>query len=219
MDYRSIRQTDGDRIRISWDNDVCTAVGNDAVIGIGGDPLFPQADNRRSPGRRRQPLAIGVRFIQDEPASERENGVMNLRVDVITLAVPDLSEAHAFYVDRLGWEPAFVVPGEITFLRAGARRVVGLFARENLERDIGDGGRIPPFDLGQGFNTTEEVDAATAAMAAAGATIRKPPQRAAFFPGYHAYVEAPDGTVWELVHNPGSHLDSDGLVRVGDIEI
>ncbi len=142
-----------------------------------------------------------------------------MRVDIVTLAVPDLSEAHAFYVDRLGWEAAFTVPGEVTFLRAGARRVVALFGRGNLEKDIGDRGRIPSFDLGQAFSTAEEVDAAASAMAAAGATIRKPAQQAAFFPGYHAYVEAPDGTVWELVHNPGSQVDSDGIVRIGDIEV
>jgi catechol 2,3-dioxygenase-like lactoylglutathione lyase family enzyme len=132
---------------------------------------------------------------------------MDLRVDVITVAVPDLAAAHAFYVDRLGWEPAFVAPGEITFLPAGARRMLAVFGRGDLARDIGDGGNIPSFTLGQVFNTTEEVDAAVEAMAAAGATIRKPPQPAVFFPGYHAYLETPDGTVWEFVHNPGSQLD------------
>ncbi len=143
---------------------------------------------------------------------------MDMRVDIVTLAVPDLSEAHAFYVDRLGWEPALVVPGEVTFLRAGARRVVALFGRRDLEKDIGDRGRVPSFNLGQAFGTAEEVDAAAGAMAAAGATIRKSPQQAAFFPGYHAYVEAPEGTVWELVHNPGSRVDSAGIVAIGDVE-
>jgi catechol 2,3-dioxygenase-like lactoylglutathione lyase family enzyme len=129
------------------------------------------------------------------------------RIDIITVAVPDLPEAHAFYVDRLGCKPIFVVPGEITFLPAGSRRLLGLFSRHDLERDIGDGGTVPSFTLGQLFNTTEEVDAATEAMGAAGATVRKPPQPAVFFAGYHAYVETPDGTVWEFVHNPGSQLD------------
>ena len=132
---------------------------------------------------------------------------MDLRVDVITVVVPDLPEAHAFYVDRLGWEAALIVPGEITFLPAGAHRMVALFARGDLARDIGDGGNVPAFTLGQVFDTTEDVDAAAAAMADAGATIRKQPQRAAFFPGYHAYVETPQGTMWEFVHNPGSQLD------------
>ena len=132
---------------------------------------------------------------------------MDLRVDVITVAVPDVGEAHAFYVDRLGWRPAFVVPGEITFLPTGARRMVAVFGRRDLARDIGDGGSVPSFTLGQMFNTTEEIDSAVEAMAAAGARIRKPPQPAVFFPGYHAYLETPDGTVWEFVNNPGSQLE------------
>jgi catechol 2,3-dioxygenase-like lactoylglutathione lyase family enzyme len=135
---------------------------------------------------------------------------MDLRVDIITLAVPDLNEAHAFYVDRLGWDPVLVAPGEVTFLRAGPGRMVGLFGRRDLERDIGDHERIPPFDLGQLFNSPGEVDTAVDAMVAAGARVRKPPQRPDFFEGYHAYVEAPEGTVWELVYNPGFHFDPQG---------
>lgn len=135
---------------------------------------------------------------------------MDLRVDVITLAVPDLDTAHSYYVDRLGWEPALVVPGEITFLLAGPGRLVGLFGRSDLERDIGDHDGVPPFDLGQLFNAPEEVDAAVEAMVAAGARVRKPPQRPELFEGYHAYLETPDGTVWELLHNPGFHFDAEG---------
>lgn len=135
---------------------------------------------------------------------------MDLRVDIITLAVPDLDEAHAFYVDRLGWDPALVVSGEVTFLRAGPGRMVGLFGRLDLARDIGDDERVPPFDLGQLFSTPAEVDNAVEAMVAAGAKVRKPPQRPEFFDGYHAYVETPEGTVWELVYNPGFHFDTEG---------
>lgn len=135
---------------------------------------------------------------------------MDLRVDFITLAVPDLDEAHAFYVDRLGWEPVLVVPGEITFLGAGPGRMIGLFARDDLQKDIGDEGRVPTFDLGQTFDSPQEVEAAVQAMVAAGATVRKPPQRPGLFEGYHAYVETPEGTVWEFVHNPGFHFDSEG---------
>lgn len=136
---------------------------------------------------------------------------MDLRVDIITLAVADLDEAHAFYVDRLGWDPVLVVPGEVTFMGAGPGRMVGLFGRQDLARDVGDDERIPPFDLGQLFNTPEEVDVAVDTMVAAGATVRKPPQRPDFFEGYHAYVETPEGTLWELVYNPGFHFDADGV--------
>jgi len=140
---------------------------------------------------------------------------MDLRVDLVTLGVPDLAAAHGFYVDRLGWEPALVIPGEVTFLRAGPGRMVALFGRDDLEADIGGEGPTPPFDLGQLFGSTEEVDAAVDELVAAGATIRKPPQHADWG-GYHAYVEAPDGTVWELAWNPGWRIDADGQAHIGD---
>jgi catechol 2,3-dioxygenase-like lactoylglutathione lyase family enzyme len=140
---------------------------------------------------------------------------MDLRVDIVTLAVPDLDAAHAYYVDRLGWAAAFAVPGEVTFLRAGPGRMVALFARSDLATDIGSG-EAPPFDLGHIFETQAEVDAAAEAMVAAGAVLRKPPQRADFG-GYHAYVEAPDGTVWELAWNPGWSVDADGTAHLGPI--
>ena len=141
---------------------------------------------------------------------------MELRVDLITLAVPDLDVAHDFYVERLGWEPTFAVPGEVTFLRAGPGRMIALFGRGDLTTDIGDDGPTPPFDLGQIFPTVEDVDAAFDALVAAGATVRKPPQPADFG-GYHAYVEAPDGTVWELAHNPGWSIGPDGEANIGPI--
>jgi uncharacterized protein len=139
---------------------------------------------------------------------------MDLRVDIITLGVADLRSAHEFYVDRLGWQPAFTVPGEVTFLRAGPGRMVALFARSDLEEDIGDGGATPPFDLGMLYESAAAVDTAVQTMSAAGASVRKPPQLAGWG-GYHAYVEAPDGTVWEIAHNPGWSIDADGNARIG----
>jgi uncharacterized protein len=142
---------------------------------------------------------------------------MDLRVDIVTLAVADLASAHGFYVDRLGWEPAFTVPGEVTFLRAGPGRMVALFARSDLEQDIGDGGTPPPFDLGMILDSAAAVDATVQAMSAAGAAVRKPPQQAGWG-GHHAYVETPDGTVWELAHNPGWYVDETGAAHIGPVD-
>lgn len=139
---------------------------------------------------------------------------MELHVDVITLAVPDLRAAHRFYVEKLGWEPALTVPGEVTFLRAGAGRMVALFGRDDLAADIGSGA-VPPFDLGHLCADEGEVDRLTEAMAAAGAVVRKPPQRAEWG-GYHSYVEAPDATVWEIAHNPGWRVDASGAAHIGE---
>jgi catechol 2,3-dioxygenase-like lactoylglutathione lyase family enzyme len=138
---------------------------------------------------------------------------MELHVDIVTLAVPDLEAANRYYVERLAWKPALSIPGEVTFLRAGTGRYVALFGRDDLSKDIGSG-QPPPFDLGHLCRDEADVDAVTTALVDAGGTLRKPPQRA-FWGGYHAYVEAPDGTVWEIAHNPGT-LDAEGNVHVGE---
>jgi len=139
---------------------------------------------------------------------------MELHADLITLAVPDLDAANRYYVDALGWTPALAVPGEVTFLRAGSGRMVALFGRDDLATDMGTTA-APPFDIGHLCDDEADVDAVVAAMAAAGATVVKPPQRAEWG-GYHAYLEAPDGTVWEIAHNPGWRVDDDGNAHIGD---
>jgi catechol 2,3-dioxygenase-like lactoylglutathione lyase family enzyme len=138
---------------------------------------------------------------------------MELHVDIVTLAVPDLEAANRFYVGGLGWQPALSVPGEVTFLRAGPGRMVALFSRRDLAADIGSG-EAPPFDLGHLCASEDDVDTVTSALVGAGGTLRKPPQRAAWG-GYHAYVEAPDGTVWEIAHNPGWSVDAEGNANIG----
>lgn len=138
---------------------------------------------------------------------------MELHVDLVTLAVPDLEAANRYYVHGIGWEPALDVPGEVTFLRAGHSRMVALFARSDLARDMGVE-QAPPFDLGHLCDDAAGVDAVAAAMVDAGATLVKPPQTATWG-GYHAYVEAPDGTVWEIAHNPGWSVDTEGNASIG----
>ena len=139
---------------------------------------------------------------------------MDLRVDLVTLGVPDLEAAHRYYVEQLGWTPALVVPGEVTFLRAGAGRMLALFGRRDLASDMGVQ-VAPPFDLGHLCDDEAGVDEVVAAMAAAGGRVVKHPTRAEWG-GYHAYVEAPDGTVWEIAHNPGWRIDEAGEAHIGD---
>jgi len=190
-------------------------VGHNPLVTLDGRPLFPEARDHAAPGRRRVPLAIGVRFVQDTAQCGLDTDPMDLHVDIVTLAVPDLEAAHRYYVDRLGWKPALAVPGTVTFLNAGAGRMVALFSRGDLATDIGSGD-APPFDLGHLCEDEAGVDAVTAALLDAGGTVRKPPQRAEWG-GYHAYVEAPDGTVWEIAHNPGWSVDADGTAHIGPV--
>ena len=140
---------------------------------------------------------------------------MDLRIDIVTLAVDDLATANRYYIDQLGWEPAFTVPGEVSFLRAGPGRMLALFGRADLADDIG-AGAAPRFDLGHLCDDEADVDAVVAALVDAGGALRKPPQRAPWG-GYHAYVETPEGTVWEIAHNPGWSVDAEGTAHIGPI--
>ena len=57
------------------------------------------------------------------------------------------------------------------------------------------------------------VDAMLERAAAAGATLRKPGQRA-FWGGYSGYFADPDGHVWEIAHNPGWPLSPNGALTL-----
>jgi hypothetical protein len=88
-----IRETNCDRAAEAHDY-VGTAVGHDAVLELGDDPLFPQAHDHTAPRKRRRPLAVDVRSVQDISQFARETGRMALRNGSVTLAVPDLEAAR-----------------------------------------------------------------------------------------------------------------------------
>jgi catechol 2,3-dioxygenase-like lactoylglutathione lyase family enzyme len=146
---------------------------------------------------------------------------MEPRLDLLTVAVPDLDAARRFYVDGLGWTPALDVPGEVVFLQIGPGLLLGLFGAADLAADMG----VPVEDVvpGAGFTLAhnvagaDEVRRVVAAAEAAGARIVKPPQQAAFG-GFHAYLTDPAGIRWEVAHNPGWQVDGDGTVHIGAIE-
>jgi uncharacterized protein len=146
---------------------------------------------------------------------------MQARVQLITLGVPDLEAAHAFYVDGLGWPVSFHVPGEITFIQVGPGLLLGLFSRDALAADISAADVYPSgpvaFTLAQVVATEAEVVAALEAAETAGATILKPGQYAAFG-GFHGYFEDPSGFRWEVATNPGFAISPDGKVTIGPIE-
>jgi catechol 2,3-dioxygenase-like lactoylglutathione lyase family enzyme len=144
---------------------------------------------------------------------------MKPSVNLITLGVPDVAQARAFYVDGLGWQPVFEVPGEITFIQVGHGLLLGLFSADDLDADIGQGTHATgpaPFTLAQVLETEAEVTATLAAAAAAGATIVKPGQYADFG-GFHGYFADPSGFRWEIATNPGLSIAADGAVSMGPI--
>jgi catechol 2,3-dioxygenase-like lactoylglutathione lyase family enzyme len=147
---------------------------------------------------------------------------MEPRIDLITIGVPDLDEAHRFYCDGLGWEPLLDVPGEVVFLQVGHGRVLALFGAQDLVEDIGAG---PPADAPRGAGVTlaqivgsvPEVAEAIARAEAAGATVLKPAQDTSWG-GHHGYFADPAGFVWEIAFNPGFRVDAEGGVRMGVVE-
>jgi uncharacterized protein len=143
---------------------------------------------------------------------------MEPTVHLITLGVPDLEEARAFYVDGLGWPSAFDVPGAITFIQVGHGLLLGLFGADDLATDIGhpNGTGAAPFTLAQVVETEEQVRNTLDDAKAAGARILKPAQHADFG-GYHGYFADPSGFRWEIATNPGFSIADDGTVSIGPI--
>jgi len=146
---------------------------------------------------------------------------MEPRLDLVTLAVPDLDAARAFYVDGLGWSPALDVPGEIVFIQVNHGLLVGLFGAEDLAADMGvSAAEVTPgagFTLAQTVDSPAAVDAVVEQARAAGARVLKEPQRADFG-GYHAYFADPAGIRWEVAHNPGLRVAPDGHVTIGPVD-
>jgi uncharacterized protein len=144
---------------------------------------------------------------------------MKPSVQLITLGVADLEKARAFYVDGLGWEPTFEVPGAIVFIQVGHGLLLGLFGADDLAADIGraEASSGPAaMTLAQVLDTEEEVSATLAAAEAAGARILKPAQWADFG-GFHGYFADPSGFRWEIATNPGWSEAPDGTVTLGPI--
>jgi catechol 2,3-dioxygenase-like lactoylglutathione lyase family enzyme len=153
---------------------------------------------------------------------------MEQRVDFVTLATPDLDAARRFYRDGLDWEPLLDVPGEILFFQVGHGLVLGLYDAVAFEGDLrdaaasGDAAPVAPagasgLTLSHNVGSPAEVDAAVERMRAAGGSIRKTPQQAAFG-GYHGHVADPNGVLWEVAHNPGWSVGPDGAVRLEAVE-
>jgi catechol 2,3-dioxygenase-like lactoylglutathione lyase family enzyme len=130
---------------------------------------------------------------------------MDPRVSFITLAVPDLDAARAFYVDGLGWEAALEVEGDVLMIKVGDKLVLSLWAEAGFEGEVGPirrGDGHVPITLAHNVPTHEEVDAALALARAAGASyVGEPEERE--WGGYTGYFADPAGFRWEVATNPG----------------
>ncbi|MFI2754121.1 VOC family protein [Cellulomonas sp. P22] len=147
---------------------------------------------------------------------------MDPRLTLITLGVADVEAARRFYVDGLGWDPAFDVPGQVLFLQVGPGVLLSFFGAQDLAADMGDARGSAPatpqgVTLAHNVDSPAAVDAAIARAVAAGARVVKPAQRAEWG-GYHGYVEDPCGVRWEIAHNSGLTIAADGTVSLGAVE-
>lgn len=145
---------------------------------------------------------------------------MEPRLSLLTLGVRDVAAARRFYVDGLGWAPAFDVPGEVVFLQVGPGILLSLWSGAALAAEAGtdavDGSRAP-MTLAHNVGSPAEVDAVLAEAVTAGGTLVSAGQ-SRDWGGYSGCFADPDGFRWEVAHNPGLTVAPDGTVSIGAAE-
>mgnify|MGYP003647914323 CR=1 FL=1 len=137
---------------------------------------------------------------------------MEQRISLITLGVRDMEGAANFY-EALGWRRVDAQDGVIAFDLIG--QTLGLYPLEKLAEDVG----LPVAELGRGASTlsynvrtAEEVGPLLAQAETAGGRILRQAFDV-FWGGHIGYFADPEGTIWEVAHNPHSALDENGAFR------
>ena len=131
---------------------------------------------------------------------------MEPRLSFVTLVVRDLATTRRFYVDGLGWPPAFEAPGNVLMFHVADKVVLSFWDHTAAEGEIGHIGPVTgaaPITLSQNHATREEVDAALAAAQVAGAPMVHAAEEREWG-GYSGYFADPDGFRWEIAWNPGA---------------
>ncbi len=102
---------------------------------------------------------------------------------------------------------------ETTFFQCNGVVLV-VWARDKLSPDIGipdDGARWSGIALAHNVASREEVHAVIEQARANGADVTREPAQT-FYGGYAGAFRDLDGHAWEIAHNPGFGLDSNGNV-------
>jgi catechol 2,3-dioxygenase-like lactoylglutathione lyase family enzyme len=144
-----------------------------------------------------------------------ESHTMDKRVSAVTLGVDDLQTSKRFYVDGLGWKPAFENK-EIIFFQTGGM-VFALFLRDRLAEDFGADPKTfgrAPMALGYNVRVKSDVDPLIQRARSAGGTVLKPASEKSWG-GYSGYFADPDGFAWEVAWNPAWRMSPDGSVKFG----
>ena len=136
------------------------------------------------------------------------------RISLVTLAVRNLPETIRFY-EALGWRRSNIGGAEVAFFQAGGS-ILAVWSRDALAADAAvssDGDGFRSSSLAYNVRHPEEVDAALATAAAAGARITRPAEEA-FWGGRTGYFTDPDGHLWEVAWNPAFAIDETGAVHL-----
>jgi predicted lactoylglutathione lyase len=138
-------------------------------------------------------------------------------VTLVTLGVRDLARSIAFY-EALGCKRKAKTVEGVGFFSAG-QVTLALYPIESMARDaglpIGADDRFCGVELAWNCHSPEDVDAAIERARRVGAVVSKPPQKTSWG-GYSGHFIDPDGHLWEVAHNPGFPLSSDGRMQVPD---
>jgi uncharacterized protein len=133
------------------------------------------------------------------------------RISIVTLGVSDFARAKAFY-EALGWVCTLDVE-ETAFFQANGVVLV-LWGRANLAEDTGvvdEGARWGGITLAHNVRSREEVSRVIEEARNHGAEITREPQET-FYGGYAGVFCDLDGHAWEVAHNPGFGLDTQGNI-------
>jgi hypothetical protein len=129
---------------------------------------------------------------------------MQPRISLVTLGVNDLARQRSFY-EALGFSGAQQPDDEVCFFQAGGM-VFGLWTQ------LGGHG-APGVELAHNVPSPEEVQAVLAEAERAGGTIVRPAAKMDWGGTSGAFAD-PEGYVWEVAHNPGWTLGTDGSIRL-----
>ncbi|MEP3245945.1 MAG: VOC family protein [Sneathiella sp.] len=144
---------------------------------------------------------------------------MDQRISIITLGVADLKKSRAFY-EALGWQVASVQQAEEIVAFDLNAMTLALYPLDKLEEDAKvevTKSRYSAMTIAYNVNTPEEVDSALQEAVQAGGELVKAAEKV-FWGGYSGYFADPDGTLWEVAHNPFSKLGPDGTFQWNGVE-
>lgn len=131
---------------------------------------------------------------------------MDASMSLLTLGVRDLGVARQFYVDGLGWAPAFEVEDDVCFIKVGPGFLLSLWSRDALAAEVGGlyaGDEPAPISLAHMVPDAESVTRVLDDAVAAGATLIAP-ATTRDWGGVTGYFADPDGYRWEVACNPST---------------